>query len=60
LSQSETTLTFGLGSATAVKAIEVTWPDGRAESLPRTAADQTITVKQGGGIVRAVPIRRTS
>jgi enediyne biosynthesis protein E4 len=60
LSQSETTLTFGLGAATAVKSIEVTWPDGKVESLPRTAADQTIVVKQGGGIIRSVPIRRTS
>jgi hypothetical protein len=60
LSQSELTLTFGLGAATAVKAIEVTWPDGKIETLPRTAADQTIVVKQGSGIMRSTPIRRTS
>ncbi|HYT66516.1 MAG TPA: CRTAC1 family protein [Vicinamibacterales bacterium] len=60
LSQSELTLTFGLGAATSVKSLEVTWPDGRVETLPRTTADQTITVKQGSGIVRSVPISRTS
>ena len=60
LSQSELTLTFGLGPATAVKAVEITWPDGKIETLPRTAADQTIVVKQGGGIIRSTPIRRTS
>jgi hypothetical protein len=60
LSQSELTLTFGLGSATAVKRIEVTWPDGKTESVPRTTADQTITIKQGSGVVASVPIRRTS
>ena len=60
LSQSELTLTFGLGAATGVKAVEVTWPDGRVEALPRTGADQTITVKQGSGIIRATPIKRTS
>ncbi|HTM25721.1 MAG TPA: CRTAC1 family protein [Vicinamibacterales bacterium] len=60
LSQSELTLTFGLGSATAVKAVEITWPDGQIETLPRTAGDQTIVVKQGGGIIRSTPIRRTS
>jgi hypothetical protein len=37
----------------------VTWPDGRVESLPRTAADQTITIKQGSGIVRSTPVQRT-
>lgn len=58
LSQSELTLTFGLGSATAVKAIEITWPGGQTEAVARTAADQTITLKQGSGIVAAVPIRR--
>jgi len=60
LSQSELTLTFGLGSATAVKAVEITWPDGQIDTLPRTAGDQTIVVKQGGGIIRSTPIRRTS
>jgi hypothetical protein len=60
LSQSELALTFGLGSATAVKRIEVTWPDGKTESVPRTTADQTITIKQGSGVVASVPIRRTS
>jgi hypothetical protein len=59
LSQSELTLTFGLGSATGVKAVEVTWPNGRVEALPRTAGDQTITVKEGSGIIRSIPIRRT-
>ena len=32
-SQSELPLTFGLGTASKVTAIEVTWPDGRAERL---------------------------
>ena len=50
----------GLGSASSVKAVELTWPDGKIETLPRTAADQTITVKQGCGIVRSMPVRRTS
>ena len=60
LSQSELALTFGLGSATAVKRIEVTWPDGKTESVPRTTGDQTITIKQGSGVVASVPIRRAS
>jgi hypothetical protein len=60
LSQSELTLTFGVGSATSVKKIDVTWPDGKTESLRGTTADQTITIKQRAGIVSAAPIRRAS
>jgi hypothetical protein len=37
----------------------VTWPDGRVEALPRTGADETITVMQGRGIIRATPVKRT-
>jgi hypothetical protein len=59
LSQSELTLTFGLGAATSVKAIDVTWPDGPPQTLPRTAADQTVTIKQATGIIQSTPIRRT-
>jgi hypothetical protein len=56
LSQSELPLTFGLGQASKVTAIEVTWPDGKAEKLPGVAANQAITVLEGKGIIRAVPV----
>jgi hypothetical protein len=59
-SQSELPLTFGLGSSTAVKSIEITWPNGKVERLPGTAADQVVTVQEGKGIIRQEQIRRTS
>jgi len=59
-SQSELTLTFGLGSAAAVKAIEVTWPNGKVETLPGADANQTITVQEGKGIIARAPVRQTS
>jgi enediyne biosynthesis protein E4 len=59
-SQSELTLTFGLGSAAAVKAIEVTWPNGKVETLPGADASQTITVQEGKGIIARAPVRQTS
>jgi enediyne biosynthesis protein E4 len=59
-SQSELTLTFGLGSADSVKAIEVTWPNGKLETLPGAPANQTITIQEGKGIVRSLPVRQTS
>jgi len=55
LSQSEMPLTFGLGSATAVNKIEVRWPDGRAETLPGVAADLSLVVEEGKGIVSKTP-----
>jgi hypothetical protein len=55
-SQSELPLTFGLGKATRVSRIEVTWPNGRTETLPGVAANQAVTVQEGKGIIRSVPI----
>jgi len=56
LSQSELPLTFGLGAATKVGGIEITWPNGRTDRLPGVAADQSVTIAEGKGIVRAVPL----
>ena len=55
-SQSELPLTFGLGTATNVSRIEVTWPNGKTETLPGVAANQTITIQEGKGIIRTVPL----
>jgi enediyne biosynthesis protein E4 len=51
LSQSELTLTFGLGSKTNISRIEVQWPSGQTDKLLDIAADQTITIKEGAGMV---------
>jgi hypothetical protein len=51
LSQSELTLTFGLGSKTNISRIEVQWPSGQTDKLLDIAADQTITIKEGTGMV---------
>ena len=56
LSQSELPLTFGLGTATKVGGIEITWPNGRTERLPGVAGDEHITIAEGKGVVRAVPL----
>ncbi len=55
-SQSELPLTFGLGKMTGVKAIEITWPNGRTEKVPGTGANQTITIQEGKGIVAKAPL----
>ena len=55
-SQSELTLTFGLGAASSVEALRVTWPSGRVESLPGQRANQVLTIEEGKGVVRATPV----
>jgi hypothetical protein len=60
LSQSELPLTFGLGSATGVTSIEITWPGGRVDKVPATSADQVLTIQEGKGIIGTKAIRRPS
>jgi hypothetical protein len=61
LSQSELPLTFGLGKPGSVKEVnlEITWPSGHKESLSRVAADQSLVIEEGKGIVSAQPIAFT-
>jgi hypothetical protein len=58
LSQSELPVTFGLGTSDRVRAIEVTWPNGKKEALPGVAGDQSITIEEGRGVVRREPLAR--
>jgi enediyne biosynthesis protein E4 len=51
-SQSELPLTFGLGSATRVSRVEVTWPSGVVDVLTDVAADQQVTVQEGRGLLK--------
>jgi hypothetical protein len=49
LSQSELTLTFGLGSVKTVSRLEVLWPSGQVDRLKDIPADQLVTVEEGWG-----------
>jgi hypothetical protein len=40
---------FGLGRAERVEAIEITWPDGTAESFPGQSVDQMVVLRKGEG-----------
>ncbi len=51
LSQSELVLTFGLSQHGRVDAIEVRWPSGQVDHLGPTEAGQTVTTKEGQGLV---------
>ncbi len=55
LSQSETTLTFGLGARTRVDRLSVRWPEGRVETSEGLEAGATYVVEEGKGIVERIP-----
>lgn len=60
LSQSELVLTFGLGDKTKVLSARIEWPSGKTDQLTNVAADQTITVEEGKGIISAKPFGRSA
>ncbi len=45
-SQSELTLTFGLGSDTRATRVEVAWPSGKVQSMSDVAANQVLTINE--------------
>jgi hypothetical protein len=48
LSQSESTLTFGLGKAARADSVEVRWPSGQVDRLTNVAADgKVVTIREG-------------
>jgi hypothetical protein len=49
LSQSDLGATFGLGKRTAVKEIEVRWPNGNVESFACPGVDRIVTLTEGKG-----------
>ncbi|HVF89505.1 MAG TPA: CRTAC1 family protein [Blastocatellia bacterium] len=55
-SQSELTLTFGLGKADRVASIEVAWPSGRKETIADVAANQSIVIQEGKAVISSQPI----
>jgi enediyne biosynthesis protein E4 len=57
-SQSELTLTFGMGQEDRADSVEITWPSGHEDMLKSLKANFTYTVREGGRIVSAKPFRR--
>ncbi len=55
-SQSELTLTFGLGDLARADNVEVVWPSGQVDRLGPVAANQMVTVQEGKGLASASPL----
>jgi hypothetical protein len=57
LSQNDTRLHFGLGSAKRIDRVEIRWPSGAVETLANLATNQFYFVLEGSRIVPAARIR---
>jgi hypothetical protein len=57
LSQNDTRLHFGLGSAKKIDHVEIRWPSGAVETLDGLDANQFYSVLEGSGVVSANRIR---
>jgi len=57
-SQSELTLTFGLGKAAQADTVEITWPSGQKDTLRNLQANATYTIEEGGKILATRPFKR--
>ena len=51
-SQSELTLTFGLGQETKVSSVTVQWPSGKSQSFNDLAADRVLVIDEARGVSR--------
>ena len=56
ISQGDTRVHFGLGQAD-IAAVTVIWPDGSESVLEEVEANTRITVQQGKGLVKSLPLR---
>lgn len=52
LSQSDLTVTFGLGRDSMVSMLTIEWPSGVVDKVARLPADQFVTMEEGRGVVR--------
>ncbi len=57
-SQSELTLTFGLGDTSQADSVDVTWPSGQHDTLKNLKVNATYTIEEGGKILTMKPFKR--
>jgi hypothetical protein len=58
LAANELVLTFGLGAATKVDAVEIRWPSGQVDKLSGVNSGQTVIATEGKGQTSARPYAR--
>ena len=55
-SQSELTLTFGLGRNDKAERVEIEWPGGKTERINGLAANQLYNIREGRGVIENRPL----
>jgi hypothetical protein len=50
LSHNDLRVSFGLGNRTTADVVEIRWPSGEIQTLQSVAANQFLTVVEGGGV----------
>ncbi len=55
MSQSDFRVHFGMGTATQARAL-IRWQDGKVEQVPSIRAGQIVTIKEGRGVIKVVPL----
>jgi hypothetical protein len=58
LAQHDMRVHFGLGAAARADRLEITWPDGRVETIENLPVNHVITVREGQGETQRVPFSR--
>ena len=58
LTQNDMRVQVGLGTATKVDRLEITWPDTRVEMIENVPVNHVITVQEGKGEIGRVPFAR--
>jgi hypothetical protein len=55
-SQSELTVTFGLGLVERIERVDIEWPSGKVDRLANAAINQLHIVKEGSGVSESKPL----
>jgi hypothetical protein len=58
LSQNDSRVHFGLGTALRAEALEVRWPSGRTDLVREIAPNQIVTIREGEGVIRTTAFTR--
>ncbi|MFM8395361.1 MAG: ASPIC/UnbV domain-containing protein, partial [Acidobacteriota bacterium] len=59
-SQSELTLTYGLGRHDRAEQVEIEWPGGKTERIRGLAANQLHSIREAKGVVESLPLPLTT
>jgi hypothetical protein len=54
LSACDNRLHFGLGTASTVESVEVTWPSGRRDRYEKLAADTGYRIREGEALIQSL------